>query len=82
MKYICSDCGYLIKPTTIYKGSLLNEIGLWLLFGIGFFYSIWRGITKYNGCPKCYSKNIYSIDSPRGKQLKVSFNEFNSTQND
>jgi hypothetical protein len=85
--HLCKDCGSKIRPKTKAKGSLILEVGLWLLGLIGavftlgltllipFVYSIWRLCSKYKGCPECNSINFIPVNSP----MAQSWSNQNST---
>lgn len=66
---ICTMCGHSGTPKMITKGDLGTEIVLWLCFGLGILYSIWRHASRYNGCAKCGSPNVVPLDSPIGRKL-------------
>lgn len=71
-QFVCTSCGYVGRPKKITKGSFLMELVLWLCFLIpGLIYSMWRLITRTNGCPKCKGLNMIPSDSPIGKKLMV-----------
>lgn len=63
----CSVCGYEGKEKLYTKGTLLLEIGLWILglltCGLGFLialpYSIWRLCSRYKGCPNCGNPHMF-----------------------
>ncbi|MBN1254923.1 MAG: hypothetical protein JXA50_06590 [Deltaproteobacteria bacterium] len=74
LKLICPNCGYLVRPKKVVKGSILIEVFLWLLFIIpGLLYSLWRLSTKTSVCPACGTPNPVPIDSPRGRKLLDEF---------
>jgi len=61
----CLECGTVDFPKTYTRGSFLTELMLWLFFILpGVVYSIWRGSTKYRGCPRCGSTRIIPNDTP------------------
>ena len=67
---ICASCGSLGDGKKSVKGGCLIEIVLWLFFlPIGVIYSIWRMCTKAVRCESCDSKEVISMDSPRGGKL-------------
>jgi hypothetical protein len=67
---VCKECGTVAEPVTITKGSLGTEILLWLFLLIpGIFYTAWRHGTRYDGCPKCSSANLFPLDTPVGREL-------------
>ena len=69
-KYICTSCGYIVKPKKITPGNLSTEIILWSLFLFpGILYSIWRLTSKQKICPICKSLFIIPINSPKGKKI-------------
>ena len=63
----CSVCGYEGKEKLYTKGTLLLEIGLWILglltCGLGLLialpYSIWRLCSRYKGCPNCGNPHMF-----------------------
>ena len=68
--FICSTCGYVGKPKTKTKGSMIIEIICWCcLFVPGIIYSLWRLTTKYKACPKCGAQNMIPEDTPKGQEL-------------
>lgn len=81
---ICSTCGNLGKPKTSARGSLLGEIGVWIialtagvLFPAGillfilaaFIYSIYRLGGRKKICRECGSDSLVPTDTPRGIEL-------------
>ena len=69
-QYVCTTCGYVGATQKITKGSIVWEIILWLCFFVpGFFYSVWRITTKYDGCPKCKNASMIPADSPVGQKI-------------
>jgi len=66
---ICTLCGHVGMPKKLTKGSFAVELLLWLFFGIGILYSIWRLSTREMVCASCSRIQIIPVDSPRGKEL-------------
>jgi hypothetical protein len=61
------------------KGSYLLEIILWCLCIVpGFFYSLWRHISKDKVCPACSSLAVIPINSVMGHRF---FDEIHSNRN-
>lgn len=70
-EFICTTCGSIIEPKKTLKGGLGTEVASWLLFPpIGLGYSIWRGASRIDVCPKCKSKSIIPTDTPAGQKLR------------
>jgi len=68
-KKFCPNCGYIGRPRTHTKGSIILEIFLWLFFIIpGIIYSLWRLTSRYRACPMCGHRNMIPLDSPRAKK--------------
>ena len=71
---ICSSCGTKGSAKNETRGSIFIEIILWICFIIpGVIYSIWRLTTKAKVCRSCNSKELISVNSPRGKELSKEF---------
>lgn len=69
-RFICHVCGYVGRPKSHTRGSLLLEILLWLIFLIpGIIYSLWRLSTRQKVCPKCLTPNMIPEDTPKGQEL-------------
>lgn len=76
---ICSQCGHLGKPKLITKGNIVSEAALWI-FGVAFCwfflvslifpigYSMWRHLSRFNGCPQCGGTMI-KTSSPVGLKM-------------
>lgn len=67
---ICNSCWYVGSPIKTKKGSIL--IGALLMAaGIipGIFYFVWMKNSEHMACPKCGSKDIIPMDTPRGAKL-------------
>jgi hypothetical protein len=66
----CTKCGHVSNGKKIVKGTFLMEVCLWiLLLPVGAFYSVWRLMTKYNGCEKCEGDSLIPSDSPMAKKM-------------
>lgn len=62
---VCTQCGSIVKPKIMIRGSGIVEIFLWILFFVpGFIYSLWRHSSKYPACPKCKGESLIPIDTP------------------
>lgn len=69
-KSVCTNCGFMGKPKSFTKGSILIELFLWLCFLVpGLIYSLWRLTSRYKACPKCKAPNMIPINTPRGREL-------------
>lgn len=69
----CSNCGHVGAVKTITPGNFVTELLLWLFCGIGIFYTVWRLISRHEGCEKCSSANLVPLDSIVGKQIVEKF---------
>lgn len=68
--FVCTSCGYVGRPASTVKGSILIEILLWCFFLVpGIIYSIWRISTKQSVCPKCRRATMIPSDTPVGAKL-------------
>lgn len=68
--FVCTSCGYVGRPVSTVKGSILIEILLWCFFLVpGIIYSIWRISTKQRICPKCKQATMIPSDTPVGAKL-------------
>jgi len=56
-------------PRSFTPGSIGVEILLWLFFGIGILYSVWRLSGRKIVCPTCLSPDIVHALTPRGREL-------------
>lgn len=66
---VCIDCGTAGKPKRVAPGSIVVEIGLWILLLVpGLIYSLWRVSSKYDACPACGSKHLVPASSPVGQR--------------
>ena len=75
---VCAQCGYIGKPKVFTPGYFSIEILLWICFLLsGLIYTVWRGSARYKGCPKCGSKEIVPLNTPRGMKLFKEFESFN-----
>lgn len=73
---ICANCGHLGPPRVVTQGSFAIELLLWLCFVIpGLIYSLWRRNTRQDVCAKCLCPNPLPLDTPRGKQLAMTFRQ-------
>ena len=80
-QFVCPACGYVGKPKSMAKGSMVLELLLWLLglilaiiglpivLLVALIYSIWRVTTKFKGCPMCKTAAMIPADSPMGRKL-------------
>jgi hypothetical protein len=67
---VCLQCQYKGKPKTITPGSMILELGAWLIMILpGLIYSLWRKLAQYKGCPICQSKQVVPLDSPVGRKM-------------
>jgi hypothetical protein len=74
MKY-CLDCGFVGTPERNTPGTLIMEIGLWIMFLVpGLIYSFWRRSAHYERCGLCGGNHIVGAESPaaRAAFLKLS----------
>lgn len=74
MKY-CLDCGFVGEPEQHDPGKVSTEIVLWLFLVVpGIIYSVWRSLSRYQGCAKCGGQHLVKSDSPfaRAALLKLS----------
>lgn len=61
----CTVCGTVGYPARITKGHVLMELALWICFLVpGLIYSLWRLVSRYDGCGACGSAAIVPLDSP------------------
>ena len=69
--YICPNCGRISKSEDLQNpvGCLILIILFITILGILFI----PFLSGKKGCPKCGSKNVVHIDSPRGKKLLEEF---------
>jgi hypothetical protein len=68
--FFCTKCGHVGNAKKIVKGSFIMEVCLWvLIFPLGACYSVWRIITKFNGCEKCGGDGLIPSDSPMAKKM-------------
>lgn len=67
---LCTACRYVGVPVKKIDGSIVVEIGLWLIFLLpGIIYSIWRASTRREACPKCGNSGMIPTDSPMARQI-------------
>jgi hypothetical protein len=71
--YICSQCLNIGAPKRIKRGTRGMEVLLWSLFPLGVPYTIWRMLTKYNGCKQCSSTEIVLLASSYGQKLLMRY---------
>jgi hypothetical protein len=63
MKY-CLDCGFVGEPESNTPGTASTEVLLWFLLVVpGAVYSLWRRVTRYQGCQQCGSRYIVAVES-------------------
>ena len=68
--FVCGNCGFVGKPKSKVKGSIILEILRWLFCILpGVIYSLWRMTTRYKACPSCGAPNMIPADSPKGKKI-------------
>lgn len=68
--FVCTQCGFVGKPSQKAKGNGLIEIILWLAFLVpGIIYSIWRRSSPPKVCTQCKSTAVIPVDSPRAKKI-------------
>ena len=80
-KYICHNCGSIDKITHQAQGTLMNELGVWLIaildgpftawisIGIAVTFSLWRAMAKKKICNACREDALIAANTPRGKKL-------------
>jgi hypothetical protein len=69
-EYVCTQCGYVGRPTRVTKGSIAIELVLWLFLIIpGLVYSIWRLTSRFDACPACKQPTMIPTDTPVGRKL-------------
>lgn len=61
----CPACGVVSQPVSRQKGSIWMELFLWLLCGVGVFYSLWRITTRAVVCAYCGNEGTIPASSPR-----------------
>lgn len=64
----CGHAGPLKQYT---PGSFGMELLLWCLILPGLLYSLWRHLTRYSGCERCWSRETIPVDSPVGQSIHV-----------
>jgi hypothetical protein len=70
MKKYCCQCGSVAHPKNITKGSILIEIGLWLVLVLpGVLYTVWRFTSKYEGCRVCGSHKVIPLTTPKANLM-------------
>ncbi len=68
--FVCTQCGFVGKPSQKAKGSGFIELVLWLAFLVpGIIYSIWRRSSPPQICTQCKSTAVIPVDSPRAKKI-------------
>jgi hypothetical protein len=80
-KYICHNCGTIDDVKHQAQGSLIGEIGIWLIailaaaftayisIGVAIIFSLWRAIAKKKICAACGQDALVDVKTPRGKKL-------------
>ncbi|PIS09698.1 hypothetical protein COT75_00685 [Candidatus Beckwithbacteria bacterium CG10_big_fil_rev_8_21_14_0_10_34_10] len=69
-QYVCRNCGYIGVPKKVTPGSIIIELGLWIIMILpGVIYSIWRSANKKTVCKQCKSEDIIPINTPKGQEL-------------
>lgn len=65
MVYLCTHCGHLGYRKAFTKGHFGIEVALWLLLIVpGVIYTLWRLISRYQGCPTCQQPGMIPESSP------------------
>lgn len=73
---VCPNCGFIGKGKM--KGSIFVELFLFMMLIIPWIlYWLWRGSQKKTVCPKCGSKEMVPVTTPRGKKLVEEYQEQN-----
>ena len=61
----CLTCGTDGRTTTNTRGSIWNEVVLWICFIVpGLIYSLWRHSSRSQVCRACGSGSVVPTDSP------------------
>ena len=63
----CTAC-HAVGPTRM-RGSGDVEFLLWLLFGLGIFYSMYRRAGDCRICGACGDTSVVDLTTPRGREL-------------
>lgn len=67
---LCTQCGHLGIPKRKTQGSFVIEICLWLCMIVpGFFYSLWRLVSKQKVCAVCGSLALIPPNSPNAAKM-------------
>lgn len=68
--WVCTSCGYVGTPGTVTKGSAVLEVFLWLCFLVpGIIYTVWRLMSRQDGCPRCGQATLVPVYSPLGQKF-------------
>jgi hypothetical protein len=69
-KTICATCYAPDSEHVHTKGSIIIELGLWMLILVpGLIYSIWRLASRVKCCKACGSTELIPAHTPRGREL-------------
>jgi hypothetical protein len=72
---LCTQCGTMVRQGRIGSPSIVAAFFLALFFVIpAVFYWIYRSATSYWGCPRCFSKAIIPLNSPRAVSILAAMN--------
>ncbi len=78
---VCTNCGYIGRPVLVTKGSLANELVIWVVcvfFAVVFSawlilpaigYSVWRLASRYRACPQCEAQNMIPSTAPAARKF-------------
>ncbi|HBF33380.1 TPA: hypothetical protein DDW35_02330, partial [Candidatus Sumerlaeota bacterium] len=68
--HVCVDCGTFGRPIWVNPASILIAVILLLCFFVpGVIYILWGIVSTYQVCPKCRSRAVIPLNSPKGQEF-------------